>query len=83
MSESRKAGDRELKEKQDQFQAAEEAFNDSFAKLRAEYKIVVGNAVDAVDLCDLVRLNYWKVPTTILCSALSLAKDSLKASSTA
>ncbi|PQQ13559.1 hypothetical protein Pyn_34241 [Prunus yedoensis var. nudiflora] len=61
MSESRKADDKELNEKQDQFQAAKEAFNESFAKLRAEHKIVVRNEDDAADLCDLVRLKYWKV----------------------
>ncbi|CAB4319849.1 unnamed protein product [Prunus armeniaca] len=147
MSKWRKADDKEVTAKQDQFQAVEEAFNESFAKLRAKHKIVVGNEDDAADLCDLVRLKYWKVkllvhdstlgpvksliwveaqkgglysthirdltgpgvesctnsltfqyfnltklhkstasssfPTTILCSALSLAKDSLKASSTA
>ncbi|CAL8174137.1 unnamed protein product [Prunus armeniaca] len=74
MSKWRKADDKELTAKQDQFQAVEEAFNESFAKLRAEHKIVVGNEDDAVDLCDLVRLKYWKVKLLVHDSTLGPVK---------
>lgn len=61
MTKSKMVNDKELKEKKDKLEELEQAFNESFAALREESKVVVESKTYADELFHLVRMQRWKV----------------------